>query len=195
MSFADELRSAPDNKKRRDEQEWKENIELLIKLLTDNIKDFCLRRAEEGDSDSWLELEWFVEDIESNSVDKEWSDYWGEKDCEIKFDSSEWGRRWRKIRKLFYCYVDADRRENYEFVSGTGYVKVECDEPLTFGMSRVNAERIAALLQISLESEGLSVRWKLTERDYIFHNFETRNYRTPQVKEENTYNVHIEISW
>lgn len=72
MSFADQLRSAPDEKKAREEKQRKEeekqrkdDFDKLIDAWYQHVKRYCMSAAEQGKTSTSSNLDYFVKDLET----------------------------------------------------------------------------------------------------------------------------------
>ena len=209
MSFADELRNAPNKKreeeeleKRRIQQEEQEDWENLIVMILNRIKDKCLEQAEDDET----EVETSMYSV-MKKIDKEYTEIKEEHDeTYLCYDvlyykiNSEEGKMWKRMRKHFY-----------HFTLGKYVEKTKRKYPYQFGMKEDVVAYINDEIKTQMKKDGLNVETTIKEvtalchEEYVYKEYtssmdrlltgENGRYVKTRIEDEYIYDIKIKIEW
>lgn len=197
MSFADELRKAPENKQQREKEQLENDWNKIENMFTDYIKKVCKCVAELGENKCVITLESCVGYIEEEYT-SQYSEGWdSEKIVEIEFDDSNEGIAWMHMRNKFFYYICEEK-------SSLPY-------PDMMGMSKKDAEDFSNKIKKCLVKEGLKVE-SFIKKDYYKVHYVSKyikhtskleqiltgtdgHYEEKEVMDEEMYRFYLDISW
>lgn len=176
MSFADQLRSAPDEKKAREEKQRKDDFDKLINEWYQYVKKRCMSAAEQGETRVRSNLDYFVKDLENSSCESDWF---------VRVKPRITCRLRPKEDTITVCFTQEDAE----------YIKEEITKKL-------DKDGLAVDVSISKKEkyrlEEVYVKYSTADRLVnTFFNYDDSEgrYRTKQVSDGFRYQVSVEATW
>lgn len=187
MSFADQLRQAPDEQKKKEERLKKADFDRLIDGWYKSLKEGCMRVAKSGGTSYCNDLSSYVEALKNEPCYDGW---------------------WNRIKPRVCCELSPSRESGSEYEEEKRRYGDVC-------VTKEDADYIELTLKKKFEDDGLNVQFKIKEKtkykltsvyvkfsdgDRLFRsifNDDDREgtYKTRRVEDGYRYQISISVSW
>lgn len=146
-------------------------------LIANYIKLDCMRKEACGEKTLTTDLDDYVQRIEKEYTEQNRTSMTSDAFM-MKFEDSEYGRMWSRMRNHFYHYICEEMQ------------KPEVAFPNVMGMSEKEVRELAVVIEGKLKQEGFTAKITLREAYFKIH-YEPEGASL----EEQMYSLGVEVMW